>query len=253
MHRKDSFQYKQFTIQQRHAAMKVGTDSDLLGALAAGGTRILDVGTGTGVISLMLAQRYPEATITAVEIDDDAIIDAHSNFAASPWADRIMLVHSSFQDYLARCRAAGATGAFDCVVCNPPYFDKSLECPDGGRTRARHSSSLPFAVLAEGAYAMLGSEGVFSVCIPGEVLADFSAACFLQGFWLKDVYQIKTLPHKPAKRFVLVFSKGAPTTRVDHTHCMRTAEGGRSEWYLQLMEPFHVGSSAIKKMNNGKY
>ena len=101
MRRKDFFEFKQFTIDQRNAAMKVGTDSDLLGALAAGGTHILDIGTGTGVISLMLAQRCPDATITAVEIDDHAIIDAATNFAASAWADRLSLVHASFQDFFA--------------------------------------------------------------------------------------------------------------------------------------------------------
>ena len=129
------------------------------------------------------------------------------------------------------------------MVCNPPYFDKSLECPDDSRTRARHSSGLPFSTLAKGAYAMLGDEGVFSVCIPGEVLSDFSAECFLQGFWLQDIYRIKTLPTKEAKRFVLVFKKGASTPRREHTHCMRCADGSRSDWYLQLMEPFHIGST----------
>ncbi|MCQ2290486.1 MAG: methyltransferase [Muribaculaceae bacterium] len=243
MRRKDFFEFKQFTIDQRHAAMKVGTDSDLLGTLCAGGTRILDIGTGTGIISLMLAQRCPEATITAVEIDDNAIIDAAANFAASPWSERLTLVHASFQDFFAQRKAEGALGAYDCVVCNPPYFDKSLECPDDSRTRARHSSSLPFGVLAEGAYAMLGDEGVFSVCIPGEVLSDFCAECYLRGFWLQDIYNIKTLPTKAAKRFVLVFKKGESTTRNEHTHCMRNADGTRSDWYLSLMEPFHAGST----------
>lgn len=243
MRRKDFFEFKQFTIDQRNAAMKVGTDSDLLGALAAGGTHILDIGTGTGVISLMLAQRCPDATITAVEIDDHAIIDAAANFAASVWSDRLTLVHASFQDFFAARQAEGTLGTFDCVVCNPPYFDKSLECPDDSRTRARHSSSLPFSTLAKGAYAMLGDEGVFSVCIPGEVLSDFSAECFLQGFWLQDIYRIKTLPTKEAKRFVLLFKKGASTPRREHTHCMRCADGSRSDWYLQLMEPFHIGST----------
>ena len=94
------FEFQQFTIHQGHAAMKVGTDSDLLGALAQGGDRVLDVGTGTGVLSLMAAQRYPQAHITAVEIDDLAVLDASRNFSESRFADRIELVHASFQDYL---------------------------------------------------------------------------------------------------------------------------------------------------------
>ena len=83
------FQYKQFTVCQKHAAMKVGTDADLLGTLAAGGRHILDIGTGTGIISLMMAQRFPDATIEAIDIDDNAIIDATENFANSPFASRL--------------------------------------------------------------------------------------------------------------------------------------------------------------------
>ena len=236
MRRKDFFDFKQFTIDQRHAAMKVGTDSDLLGTLSEGGSRILDVGTGTGVLSLMLAQRYPEAQITAIEIDDNAVIDAEANFAASPFASRISLIHTSFQDYLLTAPKA----SFDSVVCNPPYFDKSLECPDDSRTRARHSSSLPFHVLASGAYELLEDEGVFSVCIPPEVLKDFTEECYIKGFWLQDIYRIKTLPHKAPKRLVLVFKKGKMVECREHIHCMRNADQSRSDWYLTLMQNFHL-------------
>lgn len=239
------FRYKQFDIQQEHAAMKVGTDSDLLGTLAEGGRDILDIGTGTGVISLMLAQRYPEATITAVEIDDNAVIDARVNFSQSKFAERITLHHQSFQEYLdAIVKEAEASSLpdslarFDCVVCNPPYFDKSLECDDLGRTRARHTSSLPFDVLAGGAYRLLKEGGVFSVCIPGEVLEDFCTVCTICGFWLKDLYKIKSVPEKEAKRYVLVHQKGkAGQTRVQE-FCMRNSDRSRSEWYKEQLKDF---------------
>lgn len=235
------FKYKQFDIQQDHAAMKVGTDSDLLGTLSAGGRDILDIGTGTGVISLMLAQRCPDATITAIEIDDNAVIDARANFANSRFADRISLHHQSFQDYLADIEATtppDALARFDCVVCNPPYFDKSLECDDLSRTRARHTSSLPFPILAGGAYKLLKEGGVFSVCIPGEVLEDFCAVCTVCGFWLKDLYKIKSVPEKEAKRFVLVHQKGtAGQTRIQE-FCMRNSDRSRSEWYKEQMKDF---------------
>lgn len=238
--------------------MKVGTDSDLLGTLGAGGRRILDIGTGTGVLSLMMAQRYPEAHITAVEIDDQAVIDARRNFAESPFAARIVLHHASFQDFLAGQMAGGLTAEghdkegqtadgqtsdvhrFDSVICNPPYFDKSLECPDLGRSRARHSSSLPFDTLARGAYALLDDGGVFSVCIPPEVLESFSAECQFAGFSLKTCYQIKSLPHKPPKRYVLVHQKGVVTTPQTFTYCMRDADHSRSQWYRELMKDFLV-------------
>lgn len=230
----DIFHYQQFTICQAHAAMKVGTDSDLLGTLGEGGQRILDVGTGTGVLSLMFAQRYPKAQITAVEIDDNAILDASRNFAESKFADRITLVHKSFQEF------AQESSLFDSIICNPPYFDKSLECPDQSRSRARHSSSLPFDVLARGAYDLLVDGGVFSVCIPPEVLQSFSAECQFAGFSLKCSYEVKSLPHKPPKRYVLVFQKGAVSTPQRFTYCMRNEDHSRSEWYRELMKDFLI-------------
>lgn len=235
MGNKSIFRYKQFDIVQEHAAMKVGTDSDLLGTLAAGGTNILDIGTGTGIISLMMAQRFPDAKITAIDIDENAIQDASVNFANSPFSNRLSLTHISFQDFL---EDTSEKEAFDCVVCNPPYFDKSLECDNLSKTRARHSSSLPFHVLIKGAYDLLVSGGVFSVCIPPEVLEDFSAECLFCGFWLKDIYKIKSVPEKEPKRYVLVHQKGNPGTTTSHTFSMRNSDKTRSDWYNQQLKDF---------------
>ena len=246
---KNLFRYKQFDIVQEHAAMKVGTDSDLLGTLAAGGEDILDIGTGTGIISLMMAQRFPEAKITAIDIDDNAILDATVNFASSPFADRLTLQHISFQDYLEQFQVPSSKfqdsgnalkPQYDCIVCNPPYFDKSQESDDLSRTRARHTSSLPFSVLIGGAYQLLKEGGVFSVCIPPEVLEEFSAECIFKGFWLQDKYKIKSIPEKEAKRFVLVHKKGSPSAPRIHTFCMRNSDKSRSEWYKELMKEFHL-------------
>ncbi len=221
--------------------MKVGTDSDLLGTLGQGGSRILDIGTGTGVLSLMMAQRYPEARITAIEIDSHAILDATRNFAESRFASRITLHHISFQDYLAQ--RANDEPIFDSIICNPPYFDKSLECPELGRSRARHSSSLPFDVLANGSYELLEVGGTFSVCIPPEVLEIFSAECQFAGFTLKDNYQIQSLPNKPTKRHVLVFQKGIASVPHIHTFCMRNEDHSRSQWYKDLMKDFLLSAT----------
>lgn len=234
------FQFQQFTIHQGHAAMKVGTDSDLLGALAQGGDRVLDVGTGTGVLSLMAAQRYPQAHITAVEIDDLAVLDASRNFSESRFADRIELVHASFQDYLDRFDKSGNAQHFDAVVCNPPYFDRSLECPSDSRTRARHTSSLPFSVLIEGSYQLLRDGGTLSVCIPPEVMSDFQTQCRQVGFSLQHLYKIKTVPEKQPKRFILVCRKGEVTQTVEQVCCMRNSDRTRSDWYLDLMKDFLI-------------
>ena len=237
MGKKDFFQFKQFHIHQEHAAMKVGTDSDLLGALAAGGKRIMDVGTGTGVLALMMAQRFTDAKVTAVEIDDEAVLDARRNFEESKYADRITLVHDSFQHFLTTNITDEAM--FDSVVCNPPYFDHSLECPTLGRTRARHSSSLPFSVLAEGVASLLDERGTFTVCIPPEVLSDFNAACFLAGFWLRESINIKSVPEKGTKRHILIYQKGiAECTTKEQTICMRNTDKTVSEWYKETLKDF---------------
>jgi len=235
---KNIFEFQQFTIDQSHAAMKVGTDSDLLGALAAGGRHILDIGTGTGVLSLLMAQRFPEARITAIDIDDNAIIDARTNFANSPFSDRLTLLHTSLQEFSPpKSPFQGDTGAFDAIICNPPYFDRSLEAPDKSRARARHTSSLSFKELINGAYQLLADGGTFSVCLPPEVLSVFSAECLLTGFWLQDNYQIKSLPHKPPKRYILIYKKGR-TECTDHEHCMRNADHTYSEWYKKITGDF---------------
>lgn len=238
------FQFKQFVINQTRAAMKVGTDAALLGTLAAGGTKILDIGAGTGIISLMMAQRFPDAVVTAVEIDHDAFLDACENVESSPFAERVTVHHIAFQDYCREMLAGmgkDENSLFDCVVSNPPYFDESLENPDEGRTKARHTSSLSFHDLIGGAYRLLKDKGVFSVCIPPEVLKKFSAECLITGFSLRDVYAIKSVPRKQqAKRYVLVYQKGELCVPNEHYHCMQNADGSRSDWYKELMKDFYL-------------
>jgi len=233
------FLFQQFTIHQSHAAMKVGTDSDLLGSLSVGGERILDIGTGTGVLSLMLAQRYPEAQITAIEIDENAVIDARKNFLESRFSERITLLHTSFQQFLQENSGQDMV-SFESIVCNPPYFDRSLLSPDVGRSRARHSSSLPFDVLIQGTFRLLQSEGVFSTCIPPEVYDDFTSECLVAGFQLQAIYRIKSVPEKTPKRYVLVYRKGRVQHAEDHTFCMRNSDRSRSDWYKGLMSEFHL-------------
>ena len=139
----DYFRFKHFTVWQQHCAMKVGTDGVLLGAWADGGQRILDIGTGTGLIALMMAQRFPAAEVTAVEIDEQAAMQACENVAASPFADRVNVIHDDILRYADAC----AEGCFDAIVCNPPFFVNSLKNPDSKRALARHNDNLSFCQL----------------------------------------------------------------------------------------------------------
>ena len=226
------FHFKQFSIRQDYAAMKVGTDSDLLGALAEGGTRILDIGTGTGVLALMMAQRFPDAHITAIDIDADAIMDASYNFSHSPFADRLTLHHCSLKDFVNV-----NVGTFNAILCNPPYFDNSLEAPDKHRAIARHTSSLPFSQLIESTYHLLEAGGRFSVILPPEVLPNFSAEALITGFSLKHCLKIKTVPGKTPKRYVLIYKKGY-TESTEEEYCLRNADGTFSDWHNQLLRDF---------------
>jgi hypothetical protein len=130
---------------------------------------------------------------------------------------------------------------YDCIICNPPYFDESLESKDESRTRARHTSSLPFRDLIGGAYELLEDEGVFSVCIPPEVLSKFSAECLIKGFCLMTAYKIKSVPRKTEpKRYILVYKKGRIVEPQEYTFCMQNPDGTRSEWYQEIMKDFYL-------------
>lgn len=215
--------------------MKVGTDGCLLGALAEGGKHILDIGTGTGLLAQMMAQRFADARVEAVEIDADAAADARANFSASPWRDRIRLSEGAFQDFRT---ARVGTVEFDSIVCNPPYFNSGLWCADESRCRARHSADLTFGQLTVGVADLLASDGVFSVILPTDAYGQFAGECVKNGLWVKCRYDIRTAPHKPAKRTVLVLSRSQVGVPLYAAYSLRNADGTYSEWYCGLMDGF---------------
>ncbi|MEN8852333.1 MAG: methyltransferase, partial [Candidatus Arcticimaribacter sp.] len=135
------FQFQQFAVRQRDSAMKIGTDGVLLGAwseIDPSAKRVLDIGTGTGLISLMLAQRYPEITIDAIELDQAAAAEANFNFAQSPWAKRLNCAANSLQDF----REVPLV-IYDHIICNPPFYQGTYAIKDAGRDQARNHAFLP--------------------------------------------------------------------------------------------------------------
>ena len=194
------FRFRQFTVVQTDAPMKVGTDGVLLGAWTAvdeGCRRVLDIGTGTGVIALMLAQRLPDADITAIDIDSASVACARRNADSSPWGGRIATVHMPVQEYMPAER-------FDLIVSNPPFYDDTLPCPDEGRTIARHTRTLPFADLLAAAGRLLNDDGRFAVIVPAVSAGRFVAAGEMHLIRRCDV---STNPSRPPKRTLLEFSK----------------------------------------------
>ena len=238
-----NFRFKQFEIEQDRCAMKVGTDGVLLGAWAQGGCRILDIGSGTGLISLMMAQRFPEAEVVGIDMDADACGQARENVMASPFRDRVEIVCCRLQDFGGTSEAAEglkAAGVFDAIVSNPPFFVDSLKNPDSKRTMARHTDSLPFRDLFAGVKRLLSDEGVFSAIVPAEVVKQFVAESCMLGFYLIRKCGVKTVERKQPKRFMLSFAKHRISPYEEHVETMIDSQGNRSEWYRKITEEFYL-------------
>ena len=177
------FRFKQFAVEQDDVAMKVGTDGVLLGAWAAcdGAKRILDVGTGTGVIALMMAQRNLEAPTYAVEIDETAAKRARSNFDNSPWVERLNVECCAVQEF-------NPSEKFDLIISNPPYFVDSLLPPDAKRSTARHTHELSFEELDKAVCRLLKDGGRFALILPTAEFEKYLALTRLQMVRRCDVY-----------------------------------------------------------------
>ena len=200
------FRFKQFSIEQQRCAMKVGTDGVLLGAwcdLREGDLRILDIGTGTGVIALMAAQRRPGARVTAIDIDTDCVAQARDNISASPWSDRVEAV-------CADVRTFESGEKFDHIVTNPPYFTSSLLPPDRARSVARHCTELSFAQIIEAADRLLSAAGRLSLILPREAADEFVGLS--RGvFCVSRRCDVRTTPSSAVKRSMLELVRAWPS------------------------------------------
>lgn len=203
-----SFAFKQFTIQQQKSAHKVGTDAVLLGAWAQveKAKFILDIGTGTGVIALMMAQKS-KAQIDAIDIEQSSYEQALENVKHSPWADRITVHHGSLQEF-----ARGTGIKYDVVITNPPYFVDSYKAPDEGRSHARHNDTLPFTDLIEAVKQVMHATGKFYIILPTREAQDFKALAEKKGLFLVKRLRVKTkLVNDTEKRQLMQFSFTAGT------------------------------------------
>jgi tRNA1Val (adenine37-N6)-methyltransferase len=198
------FKFKQFTIHQDRCAMKIGTDGVLLGAwasLANHPETILDIGAGTGLLALMLAQRCEADTIDGLEIDEDAYEQCVENFETSPWGDRLFCYHAGLDEFIDEIE-----DKYDLIISNPPFFSEDVTSGNNARDVARQNQSLPFNELIEGISKLLSSSGVFCTIIPFKEEVPFIALTEQIGLYPQHITRVRGNPKSEIKRSLLEFS-----------------------------------------------
>ena len=221
-----SFRFKHFAIQDDRCAMKVGTDGVLLGAWCPTGTRILDVGTGSGLIARMLMQRCPEADVEGIDIDDVAVEQACKNGVKS--------FVSSLQEW---------QGTYDLVVSNPPYFQNSLKNPDEGRKTARHTDTLSYAELVKHSARLLKEDGQLAVILPAEAEAEVRQLAAAEGLYITRATRVYSKENKKPKRVLLAFRFQISDFRfqiLEDSLVLEDEKGGRSAAYSELCKDFYL-------------
>ncbi|WP_158859023.1 tRNA1(Val) (adenine(37)-N6)-methyltransferase [Lunatibacter salilacus] len=230
------FQFKQFRIEQGNSAMKVSTDAVVLGASSGSMAHntILDIGTGTGVIALMLAQRYPEAEIFALEIDRKACVQAAENIRNSPWVNQVTVIDSSLQEYQNR----GVR--FDLIVSNPPYYPNHLLSEDFRRNQALHQGTLTFLELLVGVDKLLEEDGELWVILPERQMCEFELIAKNEGFVVFKRITIKDSRQKPVLRVIQAFGKSKRTEKTFEANelVIKDNDGEFSAAYRNLLKDY---------------
>lgn len=231
------FRFKQFNIFQDQCAMKVGTDGVLLGSWSDVDrcNRVLDIGTGTGLIALMLAQRNTNAQIEAIDIEEQCVNQAQQNIAASRFADRIVAQKKSFLELVNQVKEG-----YDLIVSNPPFFRNSLKSPTSERNLARHDSSLSYKdILAESAL-LLNKRGRLAMILPYDCKRNVIEEVKREGqLFVSRITNVYPLPHKPAKRFLIEFVKEKKVL-VENDLIVELARHQYSNEYKLLTESFYL-------------
>ncbi|TYP99452.1 tRNA1Val (adenine37-N6)-methyltransferase [Tenacibaculum adriaticum] len=234
------FQFKEFTVHQDKTAMKIGTDAVLLGAWSSiekYPDTILDVGAGTGVIALMLAQRCDAMTIDAVEVDESAYEQTVENFEQSDWGDRLFCYHTSFEEFADEM--AEEEEVYDLIISNPPFYTDEFESDDEARNKARFTSSLSFEELLKGVSKILSEEGVFSTIIPFKEEENFVRLAETFNLNLNSVCRVKGNPTSEVKRSLLAFSFKVSEV-IEEELTIETKRHQYTDAYINLTKDFYL-------------
>lgn len=227
------FRFKEFEVDQRDCAMKINTDGVLLGAMADGATHIIDVGTGTGVIAMMLAQRFTDAKLTGIEIDEQAANRARLNVESSPFSGRIQIVNSSFQDFPVEETA-------DLIVANPPFYTDSLHSPDNRKKIAKHANIDFFNHFFDFCGESLIPNGHIEIIVPADLVSRLETIAIAHGFFCFKKTAISSFPDSDPIRYVLGFDRqGDGEFKQERFHIYEKKDV-YSAAYRKLLKPFFL-------------
>lgn len=231
------FTFKKFVIHHDKCAMKVGTDAVLIGSWTdvKNTKNILDIGTGCGIIALMLAQRSAESRIVGIDIEKEAVQQANENFDNSPYKDRIIAHSASLQSYAEVCEMK-----FDLIVSNPPYFINSLKCPDKKRNRARHTDSLTLEDLFEGSKKLISEKGRIALVLPYEQKDELLSIAKKEGYFLKHFTEVIPTPASSPKRLLVEFSLLPSEICVKDRLTIELSRHVYTDQYIELTKDFYL-------------
>ena len=241
------FQFKQFSVEQDQCAMKIGTDGVLLGAwtpIENNPFSILDIGTGTGIIALMLAQRSSASQIDALEIDEDAYEQATDNFENSPWNDRLFCFHAGLDEFVEEPEDDPSNSElaqqYDLIVSNPPFYSEDYKSSNDQRDLARFQDAMPFEDLIEAAALLLSENGIFTVIIPFKEEENFLALATAYELYPLKITRVKGTPTTEIKRSLLAFSRNHTTNFAIDELIIETARHIYTQEYIALTKDFYL-------------
>ncbi|WP_281636327.1 tRNA1(Val) (adenine(37)-N6)-methyltransferase [Flavobacterium marginilacus] len=232
------FEFKQFSVEQDRCAMKIGTDGVLLGAwtpIVNNPFSVLDIGAGTGIIALMLAQRSAAEQIDALEIDEEAYEQAADNFENSPWNDRLFCFHAGLDEFVEE-----PEDEYDLIVSNPPFYSEDYKSSDDQRDLARFQDAMPFEELIEAAALLLSENGIFTVIIPFKEEEKFIALAKEYELFPLKITRVKGTPNSEIKRSLLAFSRNEIINFPADELIIETARHIYTPDYIELTKDFYL-------------
>ncbi|CUW23309.1 tRNA1(Val) (adenine(37)-N6)-methyltransferase [Serratia grimesii] len=236
--RRGGFTFKQFFVAHDRCAMKVGTDGVLLGAWAplAQAQRVLDIGSGSGLIALMLAQRSTDSVlIDAVELDEAAAAQARDNVLESPWSQRIQVHAQDIHDF-----AQHHAGEYELIVSNPPYFEPAVACRDQARHNARYTETLTHDALLASAEQLLAPNGTFCVVLPHDIGEAFESNAHGRGWHTAQRLNVSDRADTPLHRVLLALTRQPTDANVERKLAIKLADGGYTDDFRHLITDFYL-------------